>query len=77
MDQKSDSNDSILVMINRLTKMVHYKPVKVIVNILSFAKVIIDAIIMYHNLLNLVVPSQNLLFNSKFLLLLCYFLDIM
>lgn len=31
-DWKSDSYDSFLVIVDRLTKMVHYEPVKVTIN---------------------------------------------
>ncbi len=45
---KGDSYDSILVIVERLTKMVHYVPVKVTIDAPGLAKVIIDVIIYYH-----------------------------
>ncbi len=42
---KSETYDSILVIVNRLTKMIHYKPVKVIINTPALAKVIIKAVV--------------------------------
>ncbi len=45
---KGDSYDLILVIIDRLTKMVDYKLVKVTINIPSLAKVIIDIIVCHH-----------------------------
>ncbi len=45
---KGDSYDSILVIVNRLTKMIHYKPVKVIIDTSSLAKVIIDVVVWHH-----------------------------
>ena len=42
---KSDNNDLILVIVNRLTKMVHYKPVKSTINAPGLAKIIIDVVI--------------------------------
>ncbi len=45
---KGDSYDSILVIINRLTKMVHYEPVKVTIDVLGLAKVIIDVVVCHH-----------------------------
>ena len=41
-DWKEDSYDSILVIVNWLTKMVHYEPVKVTIDAPGLAKVIID-----------------------------------
>ena len=73
---KGDSYDSILVIVNRLTKMVHYEPVKVTIDALGLAEVIIDVIVRYRGLLDLIVTDKGLLFTSKFWSLLCYFLDI-
>ena len=42
---KGDSYDSILVIINQLTKMVHYEPVRVTINVPGLAKVMIDVVI--------------------------------
>ena len=44
-DWKSISYDLILVIINQLTKMVHYKLVKVIINAPGLAKVILDIVV--------------------------------
>lgn len=49
-DGKSDSYNSIFVIIDQFTKMAYYKPVKVTINISGFAKVIIDIVIWYYNL---------------------------
>ena len=40
-----ESYDSILVIIDRLTKMVYYKPVKVTINVLWLAEVILDVVV--------------------------------
>ena len=45
LDWKSDSYDLILVIIDQLTKMVHYKIVKVTINALRQAEVIIDVVV--------------------------------
>ena len=37
--------------------MVYYKPVKVIINTISFAKIIIDVIVRYYNVPNLMVSD--------------------
>ena len=44
-DWKGDSYDSILVIVDRLTKMVHYEPVKVTIDALGLAEVIIDMVV--------------------------------
>ena len=46
--------------------MFYYKPVKVITNILSFLKVIINVVIRHHGILNLIIIDKNLLFTLKF-----------
>ncbi len=73
---KGDSYDSILVIINRLTKMVHYKPVKVRINAPSLAEVIIDLVIRYHGISKLIMTDWGLLFILKFWSPLCYFFEI-
>ena len=45
--------------------MVYYKPVKVIINTLGLAEVIIDVIVRHHGLLNLIVINKKLFFTSK------------
>ena len=47
-DWKGDSYNSILVFVNRLTKMVHYVPVKIMIDISSLAKVIIEMVVYHH-----------------------------
>ena len=42
---KSNSYNSILVIVNRLTKMVHYEPVIVAINAPELAEVIIDVVV--------------------------------
>ena len=73
---KSNSYDSILVIIDWLTKMVYYKPVKVTIDTPGLAKVIIDMVVHYHGIRELIVMDQDLLFTSKFWSCLCYFLGI-
>ena len=75
-DWKRDSYDSILVIVNRLTKIVYYKPVKVTIHALGLAEVIIDVVVRYHGLLDLIVTDRESLFTSKFWSSLCYFFDI-
>ena len=47
-NEKRDSYNSILVIVDQLTKMVHYKQVKVTINVAALAKVIIDMIVWHH-----------------------------
>ena len=73
---KGNSYDSILVILDRLTKMVNYKPVKVIIDALELAKVIIDVVIWYHDLPDSIVTDRGSLFTSKFWSSLYYFLKV-
>ena len=75
-DWKGDSYDSILVILNWLIKMVHYKPIKVTINALGLAKVIINVVVRHHGLPDSIITNRGLLFTSKFWLSLCYFLGI-
>ena len=73
---KGDSYNSILVIVNRLTKIIHYKPVKATINAPGLAKVIIDIVIKHHGLLDSIITNRKSFFTSKFWSSLCYFLDI-
>ena len=46
------------------------------IDALALAKVIIDVILHYYSIFQSIIIDQDLLFISKFLFLLCYFLDI-
>ena len=63
---KGDSYDSILVIVDRLTKMVYYEPVKITINAPGLAEVIIDIVVHHHGLPNLIVTDKGSLFTSKF-----------
>ena len=75
-DWKEDNYNSILVIVNRLTKMVHYKPIMVTINAPGLAKIIINVVVRHYSLADLIVTKRGFFFTSKFLLLLCYFLGI-
>ena len=45
---------------------IYYKPVKVTIDASSFAKVIINVVVRYYGLLDLIVTNRGLLFISKF-----------
>ncbi len=45
---KGDSYNSILVIVDRLMKMVYYEPIKVTINTLGLAEVIINVVERHH-----------------------------
>ena len=69
---KNDSYNSILVIINRLTKIVYYKPVKIITKTLRLAEIIIDRIVQYHGLSDSIINVHKALLTSNFWLLFYY-----
>ena len=73
---KRDSYNSILVIVDWLTKMVHYELVKIIIDALRLAKIIIDVVVRYYDIPDSIVTDQGSLFTSKFWLSFCYFFDI-
>ena len=75
-DWKSNSYNFILVIVNQLTKMVHYKPVKITINAPGLAKVIINMVIWHHGLPNSITTDRGAIFIFIFWSLLCSFLDI-
>ena len=72
---KGESYDSILVIIDQLTKMVHHEPVKAI-NAPRLAEVILDVVVWHHSLPDSIISDRGLLFTLKFKFSLCYFLAI-
>ncbi len=73
---KSLSYDSILVIVNRLTKMIHYESVKVTINVSNQTNVIINMVVWHHSILESIVTDWGSLFTSKFWSSLYYFLGI-
>ena len=73
---KGNNYNSILVIVKRLNKIVYYKPVKVIINTLGLADMIIDVVGRYYNLPDFIISDQRAIFTSKFWFLLYYFLGI-
>ena len=73
---KRDSYDSILVIVDRLTKMVYYKPVKITIDAPGFAEIIINIVVRHHGLSNSILTDKGSLFTSKFWSSLCYFFKI-
>ena len=75
-DWKGNSYNSILVIVDRPTKMICYKPVKVTINAPGLAEVILNVVEHHHGLPNSIVSDQGTVFTSKFWSSLCYFLGI-
>ena len=73
---KTDNYDSILVIIDWLTKMIHYEPVKIIIDTLNLMEVTLDIIVQHHGLFNLIVSDWGMVFSLKFWSFLYYFLSI-
>ncbi len=64
--RKGESYDSILVIVDRLTKMVHYEPVKITIDATGLAEVIINVVIRHHSFLNSVMSDGGSVFILKF-----------
>ena len=75
-DWKGDSYDCILVIVDRLTKMIYYEPVKVTIVTLGLAEIILEVVVWHYGLPDSIVSDRDLLFTSKFWSSLCYFLGI-
>ena len=75
-DWKGKSYDLILVIVDKLTKMVHYEQVKIIINAPGLAEVIINVVVRHHGLPNSIITDWGSLLTSKFWSSLYYFLDI-
>ena len=56
--------------------MVHYKSIKIMIDIQGLAKVIINIVVCHHKVSKSIITDWDLLFISKFWFLLCYFLGI-
>ncbi len=56
--------------------MLHYKPVKVMIDRPGLAKVMIDVVMRHHGVPESIVTNRSLIFTSKFWFLLDYFLGI-
>ena len=76
IDWNGDNYDFILVIVDWLIKMVHYKPVKINLNAPRLAEVIIDMVVRHHGLPNLIITNWGSLLTLKFWSSLCYFFGI-
>ena len=54
---KGETYDSILVIVDRITKKVYYELVKVIIDVLGLTKVIIDVVVRHYSLPNLIISN--------------------
>ena len=61
---------------NYLIKIVYFKLIKAIIDILGLTKVIFNIIIKYYSLLNLIISKSKIFFILKSWLLLYYFFNI-
>ena len=75
-DCRDDSYNLILVIVNRLTKMVYYEHVQTTITILALAKVIFNIIFRYYGLPNPITSNYGSVFTFKFESSLFYFLSI-
>ncbi len=65
-----------MIVVDRLTKMIHYEPVNVTVNVSGQVEVIINVVGHHHGVSESIVMDQGSLFISKFWSFLYYFLGI-
>ena len=63
---KGETYDSILVIVDQLTKMVYYESVKVTIDAPGLAEVIIDVVVRHHDLPDSIVSDRGSVFTSKF-----------
>ncbi len=73
---KGDTSDLILIIVNQLTKIGHYEPVKVTIDVLGLAEVIINIVGCHHGVPESIVMDWDSLFTLKFWSSLYYFLGI-
>lgn len=57
VDKKDNNYDAFIVIVDRLTKMVHYKFVKIKINVIGRGEVNIDMILSYHGLPELIMTD--------------------
>ena len=75
-DQKSKSYDSILVIVDKHTKILYYQLETIMIEAPRLVKVIIDIMAWHHGLLDSIITNRGSLFMLKFWSSLCYFLEI-
>ncbi len=63
---KGQTYNLILVIVNRLTKMVHYEPIKVTIDISGRVEIIIEVIVRHHGLPDSIVSDQGAVLVQSF-----------
>ena len=63
---KNESYNSILVIVDHLTKMVYYKLVKITINVANLTEIILHVVVQPHNFFHSIVLDRGLLFTLKF-----------
>ena len=62
---KGKTYNSILVIVNQITKIVYYEPVKVSINAPGLAEVILVVVIRQYDLADSIVSNDSSIFNAK------------
>lgn len=52
--ERNNSYDLIIIFVKKLNQIIHYKQVKIRINIINFAKIIIDIVIRQENFLGFI-----------------------
>lgn len=63
---KSGNYDAILVVINRLTKIVYYKSAKTTIDITDLSEIIINVVVRHHGLPKSIISDWDSWFTSNF-----------
>ena len=75
-DGRGVEYDSILIIVDQLTKMVHYEPILTTLEAEELDEVLIKTFIKYYDLSDSIIINRGLLFTLKFWSSLCYYLNI-
>ena len=76
IDWKNNNYNSILVIIDHLIQIIYYKLVKIVIDALRLAEMIIIIVIQYHGFPNSIISNRRAIFIFKFWFLLYYFFNI-
>lgn len=66
IDRKGNNYDAILVVVDCLKKIMYYKLIKTIIDIVDLADIIINIVIRHYSLSESIINDQGSLFISKF-----------
>lgn len=73
---KKNNYNTILIIINQLTKIVYYKQVQTTIKVAGLVEIIINMVVRYYGLFKSIVQDLDLLIILKFWFFLCYFFSI-